>query len=513
MESIVGKILCDRYRIIRELSQDDFSTVFDAEDLATPNQLQCKIEKLQPSYDSEVLGKKSWQRVSQAFIHQGNIFQSISQHPQIPQLLAFFECDRHFYLVREFIKGQTLAQKLEHSSIEEGAAINWLQDILGILDFIHQAGITHLNIQPSSLIEQYDGKKFLTNFSSVRDTVLFDKSTAKNLPNTNYFVPPEQTEGITDFSTDIYALGKTIIYALNSNNINIFDFNLPENEQPLILDNIRTELADILKKMVDENPAKRYQSAAEVLNVLDFSKPVVTLPPPMFANFQQPIERVNSNRLKSIASRRNTIAGKSRSKQKMIWLLLALPFIVASIIILIGINKYTYDDFKTYANINYQFVIKYPQTWKKRDLDDPITGDVVVFSSPSNTDSDLFGEQVYLTVEYLVSKNTTVEQYTQNAVDRIEQVGGSNIKITQDRSIDRLPTTIITYDRPSESFLEKEIYSDRQSRSLGNTTIKQMEAFAIKDDRVYIAIYTAEEAQFYRSLDTINKMIRSWEIE
>ena len=302
---------------MRELSRNQFSTIFDAEDLATPNQPQCQIEKLQPSYDSEVLGEKSWQKVSQTFVRQGNTLQKISHHPQIPQLLAFFECDRHFYLVREFIKGRTLAQKIEQSLIEEAEAIDWLQDILGILDFIHQAGIIHLNIQPSSLIEQYDGKRLLTNFSSVKNAVLFDHQSLETIANRD-FVSPEQLEGKQNFNTDIYALGKTIIYALTGKVGNAIESNLSSDERLPITANIRPELAELLNKMVAENSAQRYESAAKVLEELDFGKQVVTLPPPMFADFRYPITDLNS---KGKSQKRNSARELFKKPQKLIWLL------------------------------------------------------------------------------------------------------------------------------------------------------------------------------------------------
>ena len=72
MESIVGKILCDRYRIVQELSQDDFSTIYLAEDLEQNNKAQCKIERLQPQYNNEVLGAQSWQKVLQTFLTQAS---------------------------------------------------------------------------------------------------------------------------------------------------------------------------------------------------------------------------------------------------------------------------------------------------------------------------------------------------------------------------------------------------------------------------------------------------------
>ena len=90
MKSIVGKILYDRYRIVRQLSQNDWSTVYLAEDLANNGKVQYDIEQLQPQYEREILGSQSWQIALQTFISQGNLLQKASNHPQIPQLLAFF---------------------------------------------------------------------------------------------------------------------------------------------------------------------------------------------------------------------------------------------------------------------------------------------------------------------------------------------------------------------------------------------------------------------------------------
>ena len=72
------------------------------------------------------------------FLAQGNILKNISQHPQIPQLLAFFECDRLFYLVREHVSGISLERQLQDSRINETAAISWLREIAELLEFIHR---------------------------------------------------------------------------------------------------------------------------------------------------------------------------------------------------------------------------------------------------------------------------------------------------------------------------------------------------------------------------------------
>lgn len=502
MESIVGKILCDRYRVIQELGQDDFSRVYLAEDLQHPNKLQCELERLQPQYDSEVLGGQSWQKVLQAFLHQGNILKNISQHPQIPQLLAYFECDREFYLVREFINVTNLEQKLERSLIEEAEAITWLEEILGVLDFIHQAGLIHLNIQPSSLIEHQDGRKFLTDFASIKNAILFGNKLSQTIINKD-FAAPEQLSISPDFSNDIYALGKTIIYALTGK---VTEFIQPEFEQSqpnislsdssdLATAKIKPKLAEILNKMVENNLTQRYQNAKEVLTEIDFKQNIVTLPPPFFSN-SQPSLHITPG----VGTQTNSpiLARSSKFNQGILFSLLTLPFIFALGLVFIGINKNVYKNFTSYQNKNYKFQIKYPQYWSQQKLDDPITGGVVVFTSPWETDADLFLEKVHIAVEYLPSEITTLEQYTQTIFERINQEQGNEIEVYQDRKtkIGKSPARMVIY-----------------SRTEGGVQLRQMEAFTIKGDRVYIAIYTAERAKFSKFLDTVKKMINSWEIE
>ncbi|MCC0175689.1 protein kinase [Waterburya agarophytonicola K14] len=502
MESIVGKILCDRYRVIRQLSGDDFSSVLIAEDLDRPDKLQCQIERLQPHYEHEVLGAQSWQRVLKGFVAQGNILKNISQHPQIPQLLAFFECDREFYLVREFIDGESLEQKLIKSSIDETEAINWLQEILGILDFVHQADIIHLNIQPSSLIQHQNGQKFLSNFGNIKNTVLFNKKLFETIANDD-FSALELKEGKPDPTTDIYALGKTIIYALTgkvaekiaAKSLYLIPEENPSYGNDIPIADIRPELADILNKMVGKRSEIRYQSAAEVLEELDFSQKSVTLPPPMFNNFNPPRDVAGYTSKSPRSGEKNRI---SKFKQKIIWLFLTLPFILALGIIFVGVNRNVYKDFRTYINDNYQFEIKYPQAWSYRELDDPITGEVVVFSSPLETDSDLFLERVNITVEYLSSEPITLEQYTQTVFERIRQAKGSEIQIHQDSKA-----------RMAESPARRVVYS----REENGLQLRQMETFMFKNNQVYIAIYTAERSKFSKFLDSAEKIIDSWKIQ
>ena len=492
MESIVGKILCDRYRIIRELNEDDFSTVYVAEDIDENNE-QCYIEQLQPHYDNEVLGERSWRKVLQTFIERSTVLKNLSQHPQIPQLLDFFECDREFYLVREYIQGETLA-RIGSSSLTEAEAINWLQEILGILEFVHQAKIAHLNIQPSSLIE-YRGKKFLTDFATVKNAISSNSNSSPVVINSD-FAAPELKLGRPEYSSDIYALGKTIIYALTGRTERIQAWSFAakglNSTRSNNSSNISLELANVLNKMISEGVGDRYQNTAEVLADLDLDRDVVTFPTPIFdeSNFGS---RANSKPKNTLRDRLRV--SRPKFGRKIIWSLSALPFIIALAIVFIGINKNSYRRFDNYANDEYEFTVNYPQDWLVKELNDPITGTIVVFNSPIENRSD-FQEKVYITVEDLSTEITNLEQYTQTVFDRIEQSEGSNAIDDLKTTIDRFPARTVIY-----------------SRQENGLSLQQMETFTIRNGKAYTAIYTAQTAEFSEFSNIARKIIDSWEIQ
>jgi serine/threonine-protein kinase len=300
---------------------------------------------------------------------------------------------------------------------------------------------------------------------------------------------------ISGYTGDIRALGTTIFYALGG--------KIPEQIHSKIdsesaynplsdnwaIDNIRPELADVLNKMI----GNRYHSTAEVLAELDFNRNVVTFPPPMFDNLV-----LAKSKSKQATSNNRRATNRSEMVQKIIWSLLTLPFIVALGIIFIGINKNYYRSFENYLNDDYEFSIEYPQDWSYQELNDPITGAIVVFTSPLETDADIFQEKVYLGIEYLSTSTTNLNQYTQTVFDRIKQAKGSDIEIQEDfkTTIDKSPARVIIYSR-EESGLK----------------LRQMEAFTIKNNRVYIAIYMAEEKEFAKFLKIARKIIDSWEIQ
>ncbi|MGK7896319.1 MAG: protein kinase, partial [Xenococcus sp. (in: cyanobacteria)] len=215
-----GDIIGQKYQIIKKLGSGGFATSYLAVDTLKKNNIKYVIKQLQPKFNSPYIWKNAKERLKK----EGLVLQKLGQHEQIPQLVEHFEENGQFYLVLEFIDGEDLAQAVQKKLLNEIEVISFLQDILGILDFVHQQGVIHRDIKPSNLIRRKgDHKTFLIDFGAVKEigtTILQSSLSSYNdnlytqIIGTPGYMPPEQNNGKPVFSSDIYALGKTVIYAL-----------------------------------------------------------------------------------------------------------------------------------------------------------------------------------------------------------------------------------------------------------------------------------------------------------
>ncbi|MCA1994826.1 MAG: CHASE2 domain-containing serine/threonine-protein kinase, partial [Coleofasciculus sp. S288] len=142
-------LLARRYKIIRVLAQGGFGLTYLAEDTHRPGSPECVVKHLRPARrDERFLGV-----ARRLFRTEAEILEKLGKHPQIPQLLAYFEEDQEFYLVQEYIEGHTLSDELPvDKRLPEEKVVKLLKEILDVLIFIHEHGVIHRDIKPSNII-------------------------------------------------------------------------------------------------------------------------------------------------------------------------------------------------------------------------------------------------------------------------------------------------------------------------------------------------------------------------
>jgi len=279
-------LLKDRYRAIKPLGQGGFGKTFLAVDEDKPSQPRCVIKQFFP----QAQGTNTVHKAAELFTQEAIRLDELGKHPQIPELLAYFSQDSQQYLVQEFIDGKDLAQELTDSHAFNEAQIRaLLNDLLPVLQFVHQHQVIHRDIKPENIIRRRSNSQLvLVDFGASKvatGTALARTGTAIGSAG---YAAPEQNLGRAVFASDIYGLGVTCIHLLTQRHP--FDLFDPSENAWAWRDFLKSPVSDalgrILDKMLESAINRRYQSAAEVLNDLNSQTPPVvvvkhpTLPTP-----------------------------------------------------------------------------------------------------------------------------------------------------------------------------------------------------------------------------------------
>ncbi|MBD2215092.1 protein kinase [Nostoc linckia FACHB-104] len=263
-------ILNNRYIPIRSLGEGGFGRTFEAIDQNKLN-TRCVIKQFLPTQQ----GTKKRQECLKLFEREAKQLNTLGDYPNIPNLLAFFAENQHFYLVQELIEGNNLHQEiLERGNFSEKQIMLFLEKLLNIIQFIHEKGVIHRDIKPENIIIRRDGSFVLIDFGVSRDINL-ESGQMATMVGTPGYAPIEQFRGNIYPCSDLYALGFTAIRLLTgifpdsygNANDKLFDENNNTWKWRQYC-NVSDRLAKIIDKMIAPYCKDRYQTATEVLQAL-----------------------------------------------------------------------------------------------------------------------------------------------------------------------------------------------------------------------------------------------------
>ena len=291
-------LLGGRYIVESPIARGGFGATFLARDRYTPAMKRCVVKLLKP------VGFTSAQMViaKQMFEREATVLEDLGTHPQIPDLLAYFEVqsgqDEFFYLVQEFVDGFTLEQIVEqHGAIAEADVLEIMQSLLPVLKFIHDKGSIHRDIKPANImVRKSDQSYFLLDFGAVKQVA----GVAQGQKSTGIFTPgygaPEQMRGDMVFpATDLYAFAVTCLFLLTGKEPEeLFDVNYNRWTWDRFI-KISPNLNNVLHKMLETAPRDRFNSAANVLQSLgskisgQTAKPQISAKPAHQTSVQVPV--------------------------------------------------------------------------------------------------------------------------------------------------------------------------------------------------------------------------------
>jgi serine/threonine protein kinase len=281
-------LLQNRYFIIQGLASGGFGDTYLAEDTQMPSNRRCVIKQLKPiNQDPNV-----YQIVKDRFQKEAELLEKLGdENRQIPKLFGNFEEDGKFYLVQEWIEGETLADLVQKQGrLSEIVVKDILVKILPVLDFIQTQHIIHRDIKPDNIIvRKSDSLPILIDFGAVKETMgtimaTSGNSTSSIVIGTPGFMPSEQMAGRPLFSSDLYALGLTAIYMLTGKIPQELETDplTGELKWQQYAPNVSGEFAEILTRTIQTHPRERFTTAQAMLNVLEGK--VANVNPTMISN-------------------------------------------------------------------------------------------------------------------------------------------------------------------------------------------------------------------------------------
>ena len=249
-----------KYRILSALGSGGFGTVYLAEDTWIDKKVAIKVPHKQNLDFSEL-------------VKEPRLLASMS-HPNIVTVLTAEKQDDVFFIVMEYVQGETL----EHLIFREGPleltrALDFSCQVCNAVDHAHTAGVLHRDLRPGNMLVSESGILKVTDFGTSRFLEIAAHGTT--VIGSPPYMAPEQFHGKAVFASDVYSVGVTMYQMLTGSLP--YDTPLPadlarlERGELLTAPRIKNpripkSINDIVLKALAPQLTARYQRAADVLN-------------------------------------------------------------------------------------------------------------------------------------------------------------------------------------------------------------------------------------------------------
>ena len=149
------------------------------------------------------------------------------EHPRIAKVFDYFVENGRHYMLLEYIEGRNLRTFIHQEGPQSELIVkDWAQQLAKILEYLHrlEPPIIHRDLTPSNLILEKDGGITLIDFGAAN---LFIGTATGTIVGKSAYIPMEQFKGKANPSSDIYALGSCLYYALTGKDPDPFSQSSP----------------------------------------------------------------------------------------------------------------------------------------------------------------------------------------------------------------------------------------------------------------------------------------------
>ncbi len=293
-EALIGRTIEDRYQIDKVLAMGGMGTVYLARHLKLKKRVALKVLHPDAEDHPELFLRFEREALAGAQV----------THPTVAAATDFGGLpDGSHYLVMEYVRGSTLRQILDKESpIPFVRTVRIIRQIATALGEIHKRGIVHRDLKPRNvMVMENDLVKVvdfgLAKIDDARNSTMPAEEDVERLTGggmifgTVDYLAPEAALGmeLVDHRADLYALG-VIAYEMLSgkrpfvgaNDLEVFTKQRTMTAAPLAACSdaeVPDELEAVIFKLLEKDVTARFQSASELIGVLDAVVPEGRLVP------------------------------------------------------------------------------------------------------------------------------------------------------------------------------------------------------------------------------------------
>jgi len=259
-----------RYAIERRLGQGGMAVVYKGRDPETGQVAAVKVLPQQMAADPVFL-----QRFKREIITLQRL-----DHPNIVRIYDHGRTDGSYYYAMEFVDGTSLAAVLEKKhKMDPLEVIRIARECAEALEHSHSRGVVHRDIKPANIILTREGGVKLTDFGIAKVLDATRMTATQGVLGTVEYMSPEQSQGRhVDARSDLYSLG-VVMYQCLTAHLPITGTNPSEVVVKLRTHQVESpaawvpelpkNLAELVMRLLEKDPAKRVESARELLRELD----------------------------------------------------------------------------------------------------------------------------------------------------------------------------------------------------------------------------------------------------
>src|SRR6187431_1613756 len=249
-----------KYKIIAPLGSGGFGTVYLAQDTWIDKKVAIKVPHRQNLDFGEL-------------VREPRLLASLS-HPNIVTVLTAERQDDVFFIVMEYVPGDTLEAVIERDgTLDLNRALDYTCQICNAMDHAHQQGIIHRDLRPGNVLVTDQGMVKVADFGTSRFLEIAAHGTT--VIGSPPYMAPEQFHGKAVFASDLYSLGVTMFQMLTGD----LPYDTPtpsdldrmmsgELVSPPRLKNqaIPKAISDIVMRAMSPDLTARYQRASDLLD-------------------------------------------------------------------------------------------------------------------------------------------------------------------------------------------------------------------------------------------------------